>query len=86
MQIRKVTAMNNGVSWQVQTNKGLAVVWDRVKTLGVSTPASSRKEYAPHLGRDIVIFRRRVCDVPLGTSPEEAVLHCCRYGELIDTL
>jgi hypothetical protein len=78
----------NKSGWTVKVAHGEAEVWDHVSRLAVRAPIAPRREWveSPLRGRPrwVEVDRQRICFVPLGTDPVEAVRLCLRDGLAVD--
>jgi hypothetical protein len=75
---------SNRLGWSIATPEGDAEVFDIVRALKVIVPMAPAKEWceSPISGPARFVYRNRerVCLVPLGTDPIEAVRRCLAGG------
>jgi hypothetical protein len=74
----------NGLGWNVKTRHGQATVINCVSMFRAYLPISPRREWLAEplsgVPRWIEVGRHKVCDVPPGTDPIEALTLCREHG------
>lgn len=81
---RQATRWPNRLGWDVRVEHGEAEVRNLGPRLRAFVPVAPRREWFERKRKWLYIPRYKVCDVPPGTDPLEAVRLCLKDGLLCE--